>query len=85
MTVSVTGTPGFVTVVGGFLIADSTLFGGAVAFPQDKTPNATAIRKFNELVFSEKMLDAAIIPLRTKDNPPYGFTVAYKNAARAKD
>lgn len=42
--------------VGGFLIADNTLFGGAVASPQDKTPNATAVRKFNELVFSRKGL-----------------------------
>lgn len=71
--------------VGGFLIADNTVFGGSVAFPDDKSPNVTAIRKFNELVFSEKRLDAAIIPLRTKDSPPYGFTVAYKNEARAKD
>lgn len=68
--------------VGGFLIADNTLFGGAVASPQDKTPNATAVRKFNELVFSEKRLDAALIPLRCSDIPGwrgmYGFTVAYK-------
>jgi predicted O-methyltransferase YrrM len=68
--------------VGGFLIADNTLFGGAVASPQDKTPNAAAVRKFNELVFSEKRLDAALIPLRCSDIPGwrgmYGFTVAYK-------
>ncbi len=71
--------------VGGFLIADNTVFGGSVASPDDQGHNATAVRKFNELVFSEKRLDAAIIPLRTKDSPPYGFTVAYKNEARAKD
>ena len=68
--------------VGGFLIADNTLFGGVVASPQDVTPNAAAVRKFNELVFSEKRLDAALIPLRCTDWPGwrgmYGFTVAYK-------
>jgi predicted O-methyltransferase YrrM len=63
--------------VGGFLVADNTLF-GAVADPEDKTARIWAIRKFNELVFSEKKLDAALIPLRTADSPPYGFTVAYK-------
>ena len=58
--------------VGGFLIADNTLWGGSVAATGDKSPETTTIRKFNELVFSEKRLDVAIIPLRD------GFTVARK-------
>ncbi len=66
--------------VGGFLIADNTLFGAATA-PKDETPRTVTIRKFNEIVFSEKRLDAAIIPLRTADSPPYGFTVACKKKA----
>lgn len=57
---------------GGFLIADNTLWGGSVALSKDKTPETVTIRKFNELVYSDKRLEAAIIPLRD------GFTVAYK-------
>ena len=58
--------------VGGFLIADNTLWGGSVAISKDKSPETATIRKFNELIYSDKRLDAAIIPLRD------GFTVAYK-------
>lgn len=58
--------------VGGFLLADNTLWNGAVAVKKDNSPETTAIRKFNRLVFSDKRLDAAIIPLRD------GFTVALK-------
>ncbi len=58
--------------VGGLLFADNTLWGGAVALSKDKTPETVTIRKFNELVYSDKRLDAAIIPLRD------GVTVAYK-------
>lgn len=57
---------------GGFLIADNTLWGGSVALSKDKSPETVTIRKFNELVYSDKRLEAAIIPLRD------GFTVAYK-------
>ena len=58
--------------VGGFLIADNTLWNGAVAVKKDNSPETTAIRKFNRLVFSDKRLDAAIVPMRD------GFTVALK-------
>jgi predicted O-methyltransferase YrrM len=58
--------------LGGFLIADNTLWGGAVAVSNDKSPETVTIRKFNELVYADKRLDAAIIPLRD------GLTVAYK-------
>jgi caffeoyl-CoA O-methyltransferase len=58
--------------VGGLLIADNTLWGGSVAVAKDKSPETTTIRKFNQLVFSDKRLAAAIIPLRD------GFTLAYK-------
>ncbi len=58
--------------VGGFLIADNTLWNGAVAVEKDTSPETSAIRKFNQLVFSDKRLDAAIIPLRD------GLTVALK-------
>jgi caffeoyl-CoA O-methyltransferase len=57
---------------GGLLIADNTLWGGAVASPKDKTAETVTIRKFNALVYSDQRLDAAIIPLRD------GVTVAYK-------
>jgi predicted O-methyltransferase YrrM len=57
---------------GGFLIADNTLWGGSVALANDKSPETTIIRKFNELVYTDKRLDAAIIPLRD------GVTIAYK-------
>lgn len=58
--------------VGGFLIADNTLWGGAVAVNEDSSQETTTIRRFNELVFSDKRLDATVIPLRD------GFTVALK-------
>ncbi len=57
---------------GGYLIADNTLWGGEVANPNDRSNETLTIRKFNELVFSDEQLDAAIIPLRD------GFTVARK-------
>ncbi len=60
---------------GGFLIADNTLWGGQVAVPSDNGPETTTIRKFNSMVFSDKRLEASIIPLRD------GFTVAYKKPA----
>lgn len=58
--------------VGGFLIADNTLWGGSVAMKEDDSPETVTLRRFNELVFSDKRLDGAIIPLRD------GFTLAYK-------
>jgi caffeoyl-CoA O-methyltransferase len=58
--------------IGGFFIADNTLWGGAVAIDRDKSPETTTIRKFNRLVFSDNRLDAAVIPLRD------GFTAALK-------
>jgi caffeoyl-CoA O-methyltransferase len=67
---------------GGFLIADNTLCGNSVITPKDKNRETMArtatIRKFNKLVFSEKRVDAAIIPLLFRDYPPYAFTIAYK-------
>jgi caffeoyl-CoA O-methyltransferase len=60
---------------GGFLIADNTLWGGQVAVPSDNGPETTTIRSFNSKVFSDKRLEASIIPLRD------GFTVAYKKPA----
>jgi predicted O-methyltransferase YrrM len=58
--------------LGGFLIADNTLWGGQVAVASDKNPETKTIRKFNSMVFSEKALLASIIPMRD------GFTVAKK-------
>jgi predicted O-methyltransferase YrrM len=57
---------------GGFLIADNTLWGGQVAVPSDHNPETKTIRKFNSMVYAEKSLTAAIIPIRD------GFTVAKK-------
>ncbi len=68
--------------MGGFLIADNTLCGDSVVVSKDKNSERAArtatIRKFNELVFAEKRLDAAIIPLLFRDYPPYALTMAYK-------
>ena len=58
--------------VGGFLIADNTLWGGDVANPKNRARETETIRRFNRLVFSDDRLDACIIPLRD------GFTVARK-------
>lgn len=67
--------------VGGFLIADNTLCGNSVV-PQEKNPEMVArtatIQKFNKLVFSQRNLNAAIIPFLFRDYPPYAFTIAYK-------
>jgi predicted O-methyltransferase YrrM len=67
---------------GGFLIADNTLCGNLVVPPKDNDPATVArtatIRKFNELVFSDRRLDAAIIPFLGRDYPPYAVTIAYK-------
>jgi caffeoyl-CoA O-methyltransferase len=58
--------------IGGFLMADNTLWGGAVAVKKDTSLETTTMRKFNQLVFTNKRLDGVIIPLRD------GLTAALK-------
>jgi predicted O-methyltransferase YrrM len=56
----------------GFLIADNTLWGGAVAVPNDNSEDTVAIRKFNEALFGDERVSATIIPMRD------GLTIAFK-------
>ena len=64
---------------GGFLIADNTLWGWPTAATTEKRHQTiTTISKFHQSIFSDRRLDAVIIPLRTADSLPYGFTVCRK-------
>jgi caffeoyl-CoA O-methyltransferase len=49
---------------GGLFITDNVLWSGRVADPKNEEPTTTAIREFNQLLFSSKELFASIIPLR---------------------
>ncbi|MGA2875504.1 MAG: O-methyltransferase [Nitrososphaerales archaeon] len=50
--------------VGGYLIADNTLRWGHVAVPSDNTKDANTMRRFNKLVYGDKRLLPALIPMR---------------------
>ena len=58
--------------VGGYLIADNTLWNGSVADPLDKRVETKTIRKFNKLVYRDQRLFPTIIPMRD------GVTIALK-------
>ena len=60
--------------VGGFFIADNTLWQGLVGVPSDRSEVTTTIRKFNKLVYSDKRVFPVIVPLRD------GTTVALKTS-----
>jgi caffeoyl-CoA O-methyltransferase len=61
--------------VGGFLLADNTLWMGRVASPA-KDKDTEIIQKFNKKVYADKRLDKSIVPLRD------GVTVALKVSER---
>ena len=50
--------------VGGYLIADNALRWGYVSVPSDNTNDASAMRKFNKLVYRDNRLLPALIPMR---------------------
>ncbi|MGH2638812.1 MAG: O-methyltransferase [Rhabdochlamydiaceae bacterium] len=60
--------------VGGYLIADNTLWGGSVAVASDTTIETKTLRKFNSLVYEDERLLPVIIPLRD------GLTIALKTS-----
>jgi caffeoyl-CoA O-methyltransferase len=63
------------TRAGGFLIADNTLWSGAVADKYDRTKETTTIRRFNEKVSRMENVSSLIVPLRD------GVMVAYKKSS----
>ena len=60
--------------VGGFFIADNTLWQGLVGVPSDGSEVTSTIREFNKLVYSDKRVFPVIVPLRD------GTTVALKTS-----
>ncbi len=62
---------------GGLLLCDNAFFHGAAVDPNDDSPNAKGVRKFNELASRDPRLVATIIPVRdglvigvkTRDKP----------------
>ena len=58
--------------VGGYLIADNTLWGSRVADPLQNHLDTKTIRKFNELAYRDKRLLPVLVPLRD------GMTVCLK-------
>ncbi|MHB2037353.1 MAG: O-methyltransferase [Nitrososphaerales archaeon] len=60
--------------VGGYLIADNSLWSGRVAIPSSEDKDTNTIRKFNKLVYQDKRLLPVIIPLRD------GMTVCLKTS-----
>ena len=62
---------------GGLLLCDNAFFHGAAVDPNDDSPNAEGVRKFNELASRDPRLLATIIPVRdglvigvkTRDKP----------------
>jgi len=60
--------------VGGYLIADNSLWSGRVALPSSEDNDTNTIRKFNKLVYQDKRLLPVIIPLRD------GMTVCLKTS-----
>jgi caffeoyl-CoA O-methyltransferase len=62
---------------GGLLLSDNAFFHGAAVDPNDQSPNAEGVRKFNELASRDPRLVATIIPVRdglvigvkTRDTP----------------
>jgi predicted O-methyltransferase YrrM len=49
---------------GGLLLCDNAFFHGAATDPNDRSPNALGVRKFNELAARDPRLVATIIPVR---------------------
>ena len=60
--------------VGGYFLADNTLWDGLVAVPSDRSKVTSLIRKFNRTLYSDKRLFPVIVPLRD------GTTIALKTS-----
>ncbi|MBD5270305.1 MAG: O-methyltransferase [Bacteroides sp.] len=63
------------TVPGGFIIADNTLWDGHVADPDRNDPQTAGIKNFNDLVASDPRCETVILPVRD------GLTLIYKKPA----
>jgi predicted O-methyltransferase YrrM len=48
---------------GGLLLADNTLWGGAVADPEDHRPDTEAIRRFNAALLADERIDLSLLPV----------------------
>ncbi|EMN48222.1 O-methyltransferase [Leptospira interrogans str. L1207] len=48
---------------GGLLIADNVLWGGSVADLSHQEPSTIGIRKFNELVYNDSLVDISLVPI----------------------
>ena len=60
--------------VGGFIIADNTLWDGHVADPAyNKDQQTKAIREFNDMVVADNRVTASIVPVRD------GLTIIRRN------
>lgn len=60
---------------GGLVVIDNTLWSGAVADPQQNTPDTLAIREFNEHVHADRRVDMSLLPVGD------GMTLARKRSA----
>ena len=60
--------------VGGYLIADNSLWSGRVALPSFDDKDTNTIRKFNKLVYQDKRLLPVVVPLRD------GMTICLKTS-----
>lgn len=48
---------------GGLVVVDNTLWGGAVADPQQNSPDTLAIRAFNKRVHADDRVDMSLLPV----------------------
>jgi predicted O-methyltransferase YrrM len=48
---------------GGLLLADNTLWGGAVADPADQSEDTQAIRRFNAALHADERIDVSMLPV----------------------
>lgn len=48
---------------GGLIAVDNTLWGGAVADPQDQSPDTVAIRRFNDSLLEDPRVDISLVPI----------------------
>lgn len=60
---------------GGLIAVDNTLWGGAVADPENNEADTVAIREFNDFVHRDGRVDAALVPIGD------GLTLACKRPA----
>jgi caffeoyl-CoA O-methyltransferase len=57
---------------GGLLLVDNTLWGGAVADPEDSEPDTVALRHFNETLHADERVELSLVPIGD------GLTLALK-------